>query len=407
MNPVAAAGTEGFANFEDVCVGGQTLDGRDATNDSHLPHPRIDACAALTCPDTVRPDPRQHARQPFCITSWKSSRTARDIPKLLNDEMVIPFYLANGATAEGGPGLEHLRVLREPTAQPGNERHRQRRHQLRFGRRDDIPQRQTQGLQGPSVRGADRRSADLDELSTRSGRRSARRLEHLARHALIQQHVAYADQAAVLRRAGNVHAPRPGDDRVPRPAHARRLLPGRASTTALFEAIGKGTAIDSLAAVKHLIFDTKRLTWDQLLTAIEANWEGHEAIRQMCLNAPKYGNGIEWVDAIGFEIETLRAGVPAPAPQAPRPAFLMRQIPITFHVPMGKVTWATPNGRPAHEYLSEGISASHGMDVKGPDGVARFHGSGPESELSGKGGRPDQHEVQPGLPSRVKRARDA
>ena len=44
----------------------------------------------------------------------------------------------------------------------------------------------------------------------------------------------------------------------------------------------------------------------------------------------------------------------------------MRQIPITFHVPMGKVTWATPNGRPASEYLSEGISASHGMDVKGP-----------------------------------------
>ena len=44
----------------------------------------------------------------------------------------------------------------------------------------------------------------------------------------------------------------------------------------------------------------------------------------------------------------------------------MRCIPITFHVPLGKVTWATPNGRLAQEYLSEGISASHGMDVKGP-----------------------------------------
>ena len=46
--------------------------------------------------------------------------------------------------------------------------------------------------------------------------------------------------------------------------------------------------------------------------------------------------------------------------------FLLRQIPITFHVPLGKVTWATPNGRPASEYLAEGISASHGTDVKGP-----------------------------------------
>jgi len=38
--------------------------------------------------------------------------------------------------------------------------------------------------------------------------------------------------------------------------------------------------------------ETKRLTWDQLLDAMEKNWEGKEAVRQMRLNAPKYGNGI-------------------------------------------------------------------------------------------------------------------
>ena len=117
---------------------------------------------------------------------------------------------------------------------------------------------------------------------------------------------------------------------------------------------------------RHLIFDTKKLTWDQLLTAIEANWEGHEAVRQLCLNAPKYGNGIEWVDAIGLEIETFLLEFLHQHPKPHDQPFRMRQIPITFHVPMGKVTWATPNGRPAHEYLSEGISASHGRDVKGP-----------------------------------------
>jgi formate C-acetyltransferase len=53
-------------------------------------------------------------------------------------------------------------------------------------------------------------------------------------------------------------------------------------------------------------------------------------------------------------------------PKPHNQAFLLRQIPITFHVPLGKVTWATPNGRKASEYLAEGISASHGMDVKGP-----------------------------------------
>ena len=44
----------------------------------------------------------------------------------------------------------------------------------------------------------------------------------------------------------------------------------------------------------------------------------------------------------------------------------MRIIPITFHVPSGRVTMATPSGRPAGEYLSEGISPAHGMDLKGP-----------------------------------------
>jgi hypothetical protein len=34
------------------------------------------------------------------MPSLKRSRTAKGYPKLLNDEMVIPFYLANGVTRE-------------------------------------------------------------------------------------------------------------------------------------------------------------------------------------------------------------------------------------------------------------------------------------------------------------------
>ena len=187
----------------------------------------------------------------------------------------------------------------------------------------------------------------------------------MARHALIQQHVA-------LRIKPNYFAaPATSMLHDLAMAECRDLhshgdyIPGTIDH-GCFEAIGKATAIDSLAAVKHLIFDTKKLTWDQLLTAIENNWEGHEAVRQMCLNAPKYGNGIEWVDVIGFEIERFVLGFLDKHPKPHDQAFLLRQIPITFHVPMGKVTWATPNGRKAGEYLSEGNSASHGMDVKGP-----------------------------------------
>ena len=82
----------------------------------------------------------------------------------------------------------------------------------------------------------------------------------------------------------------------------------------------------------------------------------------MCLSAPKYGNGIDWVDAIAFDIDTFLLEILHNYPKPNNQCFILRCIPITFHVPAGKVTWATPNGRPAHEYLSEGISAAHGMD---------------------------------------------
>jgi formate C-acetyltransferase len=143
-------------------------------------------------------------------------------------------------------------------------------------------------------------------------------------------------------------------------------IPGALDASCLDGIGGFATAIDSLAAVKHLIYDTKKLTWDQLLDALEKNWEGKEAIRQMCLNAPKYGNGIEWVDAIGYEIQRFVMEYAHNHPKTHGQTFNLRIIPITFHVPAGMVTMATPNGRPAGEYLSDGIVPSHGMDTKGP-----------------------------------------
>jgi formate C-acetyltransferase len=57
-----------------------------------------------------------------------------------------------------------------------------------------------------------------------------------------------------------------------------------------------------LAAMKLLVFDEKKITMAELMDAIEKNWEGCEEIRQMCLNAPKYGNDDEYVDSIYHEV---------------------------------------------------------------------------------------------------------
>src|SRR5262245_13425877 len=97
LNPIAAAGTEGFSQFPDVCVGGQTRDGRDATND--LSYLILESVRALqiTAPDTCV---RIHAGTPDAFLHHVADciKDGKGYPKLLNDETVIPFYLANGAT---------------------------------------------------------------------------------------------------------------------------------------------------------------------------------------------------------------------------------------------------------------------------------------------------------------------
>jgi pyruvate formate-lyase/glycerol dehydratase family glycyl radical enzyme len=363
LNPVAAAGTEGFSQFSDVCVGGQTTDGRDATNE--LSFLILESMRAL---QLVSPDPcvRIHANTPdaFLHHVVECIKDGKGYPKLLNDEMIIPFYLANGATLKEALDwnisgcCENRLPNRETNVTAGGG--------INYGSVVEMTLRNGKlkvfsDLQFGLRTGDPRTWASFDDVWTAF----CKQLEHMGRHALAQQYV------AMRIKPRHFAAPATSMLHDLAMAECRDLhthgdyFPG-AIDHGTFEAVGKGTAIDSLAAVKHLIFDTRKLTWDELLTAIEKNWEGHEAERQMCLNAPKYGNGIEWVDDIGFEIERFVLEFLHNHPKPYNQAFLLRQIPITFHVPMGKVTWATPNGRRASEYLSEGISSSHGMDVKGP-----------------------------------------
>ena len=62
---------------------------------------------------------------------------------------------------------------------------------------------------------------------------------------------------------------------------------------------GIANCADSLAAIKKLVYEEKRITMDALLHAIETNFEGNEPLRQMLLNrVPKFGNDEPYVDDI-------------------------------------------------------------------------------------------------------------
>ena len=125
---------------------------------------------------------------------------------------------------------------------------------------------------------------------------------------------------------------------------------------------------DSLAAIKKLVFDEARVKMTDLMDACDKNWEGYEKLRQMCLNAPKYGNDDDYADEIYDE---LSRRVPEIMQTEIDP--LTGKKPLLFigaaagHVGIGRAIGAMPNGRVAGSPTCDAAcSVSPGCDVNGP-----------------------------------------
>jgi len=133
-----------------------------------------------------------------------------------------------------------------------------------------------------------------------------------------------------------------------------------------FLLVGIADTINALATVKKLIYDDKKLTWDELLTALDNNFEGYEQVRQMCLAVPKYGNDIPEVDEIASEITQFMAE----EVRQYRGLLGGRCEPMTsavsVHVAHGSYIGALPTGRKAWQPLSDGLSPMQGTDTQGP-----------------------------------------
>lgn len=123
---------------------------------------------------------------------------------------------------------------------------------------------------------------------------------------------------------------------------------------------------DALAAIKLLIFDEKKYTMDQLMDALDNNWNGHEDMRRDFQKAPKYGNNDDYVDTIvadyyrhfAEDIEACRT---------PYGHCIAAGISITIHQMEAKRTFASADGRVDNEILSDGsTSPEHGCDTHGP-----------------------------------------
>jgi formate C-acetyltransferase len=141
---------------------------------------------------------------------------------------------------------------------------------------------------------------------------------------------------------------------------------------AVLNPVGMINVADSLAAIKKLVYEDKKVAMDDLMRALDRDWQGCESLRKICLEAPKYGNGDGYVDSIAADLYEFWASAANELPTAFGSMHKATAISITSHQPGGALTGATPDGRHAHEICADGtVSAMQGRDTHGPTALMR------------------------------------
>ena len=136
--------------------------------------------------------------------------------------------------------------------------------------------------------------------------------------------------------------------------------------------IGPTNVVDSIGAIKKLVFDEKKITMPELIKAMDNNWEDCEDLRQMVLQAPKYGNDDDYVDEIAREVHHKTSAVLAEftdrfgQPLRGDGSGVSATYGLAFHTP------ATPDGRKNGDPFGDAtLSPGQGKDRKGPTAVLK------------------------------------
>jgi len=364
LSPTGGAFNEGYAHWEAVTIGGQTKDGRDATNDLTYLLLRSKREFPLHYPDLAA---RIHARSPKRYL-WEVAETIKEgsgFPKLINDEEVIPLHLSKGATFEeiydyAVSGCAEVRMPNRDTYTSGCA-------YINFAAALEMALYGGRMLKyGDEVIGLP--TADPTRFATWDEFWSAYLAQqlNLIKHAFIQQkiiidlrarHFATPFGSALhdlcMENCIDLHQPK---------------IEGGIDL-GYFECIGYATVVDSLAAIKKLVFEEKKVGMAELLEALRNNFQGREDLRAMLRNCPSYGNNDPYADEIAKEIDRQSVEFTKKYAKEVGVHLDLRYVPFTSHVPFGKVVSATPNGRLAYTPLSDGSSASQGADVNGPTAI--------------------------------------
>lgn len=151
----------------------------------------------------------------------------------------------------------------------------------------------------------------------------------------------------------------------------------------MFSFQGIATLIDSVMAIRKLVYEERKITQDDLMAALKADFNGYENIRQMLLAAPKYGNDIPEVDKLGSELIGFlnQAFYQHETPRGGR--YLTCCIVFSTYGAAGKTLAATPDGRRSGAVLNDSAAPTAGRDVSGPTALIKSTTTLPLSDMLG------------------------
>lgn len=156
--------------------------------------------------------------------------------------------------------------------------------------------------------------------------------------------------------------------------------------------VGIANMADSLAAIKKLVFEEKKITPTQLWNAILDDFQSDEnkKIQAMLIDeVPKYGNDIDYVDNLVVEaydsyLDEIKKYPNTRYHRGPIGGIRYGGTSsISANVGQGMGTMATPDGRNAYEPLAEGCSPAHNADKNGPTAVFKSVAKLPTEKITG------------------------
>ncbi|KAF1077444.1 glycyl radical protein [Halodesulfovibrio sp. MK-HDV] len=364
VSPTGGAFNEGYAHWEAVTIGGQTPEGRDATNELTYMFLKSKREFPLHYPDLAA---RIHSRSPerYLADVAETIKDGSGFPKLINDEEVVPLYVSKGATfAEAYDyavsGCTEARMPNRDTYTSGGA-------YINFVAALEMVLHNGKMLKhGDEVLGLE--TGNPLEMNSWDEFWNAyeKQHHHFLKTAFYQQYVinnlrakhfaqpmGSAMHDLCMKHCVDLHTPQ-----IP-----------EGINMGYFEHMGLGTLVDSLCAIKKLVFEDKKLTMKEVIEACDCNFEGKEDVRQLLMTAPCYGNDDVYADEVANKVDSLNVLYGQKYAKELGMHNDVRYVPFTSHVPFGKVVGASPNGRLAWTALSDGSSASHGADHNGPTAV--------------------------------------